>query len=101
LAVALALLALPLAGTKAQATPILAPLATDLVPLGTSVQAPPAILSPLPSLVAPARLVLGPLPSAVFAPTPKRGDRLQHLTSRGFTTSGAIDSPNGRSPPSV
>src|SRR5260370_6268312 len=41
------------------------PLATELVPLGTSLESPPAVRLHLPSLLAPVRLALGPLPSAV------------------------------------
>jgi len=101
LAIALALLALPLAGIEVKHGPILTPLATELVPLGTSLQAPLANPFQPPSLVAPARPVLGPSPSEAFAPNPDGGHHTPNITSIGFTNSGTIDRPNGRSPPLV
>jgi len=56
LVLTLALLAFPLAGTKPERAPILIPLATQLVPLGTSLQSPPSSHLDLPSFLAPARL---------------------------------------------
>jgi hypothetical protein len=100
LALTLALLALPLAGTRIERAPILTPLATELVPLGTSLQSPPTSLFHLPSFAAPARLVLGPLPSAALAANAGSDGQIQNLASPGFPDSGAIDSPHGRSPPS-
>jgi len=100
LVLTLALLAFPLAGTKPERAPILIPLATQLVPLGTSLQSPPSSHLDLPSFLAPARLVLGPLPSAVFGPIAESNGRIHNLTSFGFLDSHAIDIPNGRSPPS-
>jgi len=100
LVLALAVLALPLAGISAEPAPILTPLATQLVPLGTSLQSPPTSLFHLPSFAAPARLVLGPSPSAAFAPNADGEGQVQSIASRGFADSGAIDSPHGRSPPS-
>ena len=100
LVLALALLALPLGGTGTERAPILTPLATELVPLGTSLQSPPTNLLYLPSFAAPARLVLGPLPSTVLAPNPDTDGRVHTITSLGFADSRAIDSPHGRSPPS-
>lgn len=100
LALTLALLALPLASIMPERAPILTPLATELVPLGTSLQLPPTNSFHLPSFGAPARLVLGPSPSSVFALNPDSDGRLQNITSLGFSDSGAIDSPNVRSPPS-
>jgi len=99
LAMTLSLLALPLAGAKPERAPILIPLGTEFVPLGTSLQSHAPTLFQPPSFAVPARLVLGPLPSAVFAPNPARGGRLLIITSPSFADSGAIDSPNGRSPP--
>jgi hypothetical protein len=100
LALTLALLALPLAGIVRERAPILTPLATELVPLGTSLQLPPTNPFHLPSLEAPARLVLGPSPSPDFALNPDSDGRLQNVTSLGFSDSGAIDGPNVRAPPS-
>src|SRR5207237_31460 len=96
----LTVLALPLAGTTQERAPILTPLVIELVPLGTGLQSPPASLSHLPSLVGPARLVLGPLPWAVFVFIPDRDARLQNITGLGFPDSSATDCPHGRSPPS-
>jgi len=100
LVLALALLALPLAGITIERAPILTPLATELVPLGTRVESPPAVHLHLPSFLAPVRLVLGPLPSAVFEPDADRKSRLRNNFRPAFPDSRAIDSPNGRSPPS-
>jgi hypothetical protein len=100
LALALALLALPLAGVRIERAPILTPLATELVPLGTNLQSPPAGHLHLPSFLAPARLVLGPLPSADFGPNADSNGQLRDITSLGFPDSRALDSPHGRSPPS-
>jgi hypothetical protein len=80
--------------------PILTPLATELIPLGTSLQTPPTEPFHLPLFVGPARLVLGLLPSAVLAPNPDGDGRFQAITSPGFRDFVAIDSPHGRSPPS-
>jgi hypothetical protein len=100
LVLALALLALPLAGIAIERAPILTPLAADLVPLGTSLQSPVVSLFHPTSFMAPARLVLGPLPSAVFEPNADSKDRIHSLIRLGFPDSRAIDIPNGRSPPS-
>ena len=89
LALTLALLALPLAGIVPEHAPILTPLATELVPLGTSLQLPPTNPFHLPSLEAPARLVLGPSPSPAIALNPDSDGRLQKVASRGFSDSGA------------
>jgi hypothetical protein len=99
LVLALAVLALPLAGSIERA-PILTPLATELVPLSTSLQSPPSSHLALSSFLAPARFVLGPLPSAVFESDADSKGRIHNLTSFGFPDSRAIDIPNGRSPPS-
>jgi hypothetical protein len=100
LALTVVLLALPLAGIRIERAPILTPLATELVPLGTSLQSPPASLFHLSSFAAPARLVLGPLPSAAFAANADSDGQIQNIASLGFPDSRAIDIPNGRSPPS-
>jgi hypothetical protein len=100
LVLAVAVLALPLAGICIQREPILTPLARDLVPLGTSLQSPPSGHLDLPLLLAPARLVLGPLPLAAFGPNADSKGRIHNLASFVFPDSGSIDVPNGRSPPS-
>jgi hypothetical protein len=100
LALTLAVLALPLGGIRIERAPILTLLVTELVPLGTSLESPPATPPHLPSFLAAARLVLGPLPSAVFGPNSDSKGRIHHLTSFGFPDSRAIDIPTGRSPPS-
>lgn len=94
------MLALPLAGIRFDRAPLLTPLAAELVPLGTSLQSPPSGPLDLPSLLAPARLVLGLLPSADFEPNADCKGQIRNLTSLGFPDSRAIDIPNGRSPPS-
>jgi len=96
----LAVLALPFAGIRMERAPILTPLATELVPLGVSLESPPATHFHLPSLVVAARLILGPLPSAVFAANADSGGQVQNIASPGFPDSDAIDRPHGRSPPS-
>jgi len=95
---ALAVLALPLAGSI-EYEPILTPLATELVPLGTSLQSAPNSHFNLPPFLAPARLVLGPLPFTAFEPNADCKARIR-LTSFDFPDSRSIDVPNGRSPPS-
>jgi hypothetical protein len=97
----LALLALPLAGTRAERGPNLVALATELVPLVTVLQAPTTDPSQLPVLVASTRLALGLLASAAFVPNPDSGDRFQIIAGPDLADSGAIDNPHGRSPPSV
>jgi hypothetical protein len=100
LVLTLAVLALPMAGIAQERAPILTPLATELVPLGTSLQSPPAGRLHPPSFLAPGRLVLGPLRSASFRPNAHSSGRIRGITSPGFPDSHAIDIPNGRSPPS-
>jgi len=97
---AVALLALPLAGISIQRAPILTPLVTTLVPLGTAVQSPPSGHLDLPSLLAPARLVLGRLPPAVFEPNADGDSRIHNLPSFGLPESPSVEVPHGRSPPS-
>jgi len=100
LVLALTLLALPLTGIRVERAPILTPLASELVPLGTSLESPPSTPFDLPAFLAPARLVLGPLPAAIFGPNADSSGRIRKPTNLGFSDSHAIDIPNGRSPPS-
>jgi hypothetical protein len=100
LVLALTVLALPLVGVKIEHAPILTPLATESVPLGTSLESPPITPLDLPSFLAPLRLLLGPLPSAILGTNADSKGRIHNLTSFGFCDSHAIDIPNGRSPPS-
>jgi hypothetical protein len=100
LVLALAVLALPLAGIRFERARVLVPLATELVPLGTSVQLPASNQLDLPSFLVPTRLLLGPLPFAVFGLNAGSNGRIRNLISLGFSDSRAIDIPNGRSPPS-
>jgi len=100
LALALAVLALPFAGIRIKRGPILTPLATELVALGTSLESPLSTDFNPPSLVAPNRIVLGLFLSTVLAHTPDPDDWVQNLASPGFPDSGAFESPHGRSPPS-
>jgi hypothetical protein len=99
LILAAVLLALPLAGTRIERTPVLAPLVTELVPLGTSLRSPPANLYRLCNLLNPVRQVLGTLSPATVAATADHGRRIQHLATVGFAGSLTTDNPNGRSPP--
>jgi len=85
LVLALALLALPLAGITIERAPILTPLATELVPLGTSLQSAPSSPFLPTSFMAPARLVLGPLPQQFSNRTPK--------AKAGFEITLALPSP--------
>jgi hypothetical protein len=100
LVLALAVFAIPLAGISLESAPILTPLATELVPLGTSLQSPPNSHFDFSSFLAPGRPVLGPLSSAVFEPNAGRKSRIHNRASLGFPNSRAIDIPHGRSPPS-
>jgi len=96
---AFALLALPLAGVRIERVPLLTPLVTELTPLGASLQAPPANLFRLSNLVAPAKLVLGLLPSVVCTANAASTGRIQIVSSIDVVDSLTLDSPNGRSPP--
>jgi hypothetical protein len=100
-ALALALFALPLAGIRVDRAPVLAPLTTELVPMGVSLQSPPANLFRLSNLVAPAKLVLGSFATAVSLPRPDPNSEVQNITFVGFADSLTTDNPNGRSPPSL
>jgi hypothetical protein len=91
---------LPLSGTVATSPPILTPLATDLVPLGTSLQSPPTNAFDFPSLVTPSKLILA-LPLVAFASKLVDASRIQTCISFCSFDSLAIDNPNGRSPPSA
>jgi hypothetical protein len=99
LVLTLSVLALPLAGVARERAPILIPLATELVPLGSSLQSPPGGPFDAPSFLAPARPVLGPLPSAFFELNADSNGQIRNLTNLRFPDSRAIDIPNGRSPP--
>src|SRR5271155_5951678 len=96
---ALVVFTLPLAGIGVARAAILTPLATELVPLDTSLQSPPSAQLDLPSLLA-SRLVLGSLPLSVFGQHADNKGRIHNLISFGFPDSRSIDAPNGRSPPS-
>jgi len=98
-ALALALLVLPLAGIRVERAPILAPLATELVPMGASLQSPPANLFRLSNLVVPAKLVVAPPFSAVLAFNADCDGGAHSITIVRFADSLTTDNPNGRSPP--
>jgi hypothetical protein len=102
LILALSLLMLPYrGGVRVHQDPtILTPLTADLVPLGTSLEFPPSSTTNLPSFLAPARLVLGPLPAAVIGPNAEGNNQLRSFFCSGFREWRAPDSSNGRSPPS-
>ena len=96
----LALLAFPLAGIRIERAPILTSLATELVPLGTSLRSPLDSPIHVPSFVVAAKLVLGPLPSAALEANVDGNGRIQSIASPCFPDSDSIGSPLGRSPPS-
>ena len=100
LVLSLSLLALPLAGAKSEREPILIPLATDVVPLGTVLQPAPGDLFHAPLLVAPGKHVLGLMPPRAFVLIPNSDGRPQNLARQDFFDSSSIDSPHGRAPPS-
>jgi hypothetical protein len=99
LVLAVTMFALPLAGIRVAPAPILTPLNTELVPLGTNLQSTPNSPLDRTSFVSPSRLVLRPLPS-VIVPNVDSNGRIRNITNLGFANSHAIDIPNGRSPPS-
>jgi hypothetical protein len=101
LVLALSLLALPLAGIIREQPSILTPLATELVPLGASIQSPSVIPFQLPALLAASRIVLGILIAGVLAVNLSGSKRFGIVTIAGVVNFGAIESPTGRSPPSV
>jgi hypothetical protein len=100
LTLALSLVALPLAGVEIQETPILAPLAMELVPLGSTLQSQPGCVLQHPSAVAPPRLILGNarLLMQIFIPTHRN---MLQARVPGFSDPRAIHTPKGRSPPSA
>lgn len=100
LTLALSLVALPLVGVEIQANPILAPLAIELVPLGSTLQSQPNGTFQHPSAVAPPRLILGHSRwhAQAFIPA-NRG--MLHAIVAGFCDPQIIKSPKGRSPPFV
>jgi hypothetical protein len=100
-ALVLILAALPLAGVTPRQPSILTPLETELVPLGSSIQAPAAVPFELPALLASPRLLLGILTATPLGARLGSGKRFLISTVAGFANFGAVDSPTGRSPPSV
>jgi hypothetical protein len=99
LVLALSICALPLAGVTHQQFSILTPLATELVPLGTSIQAAPVAAFQLPALLAASRIVLGILIAGFLATNLRGSKRFAIITIAGLVNFGAIESPTGRSPP--
>jgi hypothetical protein len=100
LTLTVALLAVPLVGTGNERAPILIPLATELVPLSTSLQSPPVSPFRLPSFATGGKLVLGPLPSPALSLSLDSHVGLR-ITSPSFRDRRASDKPVGRSPPSA
>jgi hypothetical protein len=100
LVLALSILALPLAGLTRQQPSILTPLATELVQLGTSIQAPAVAPFQLHVLLATSRIVFGILIAGYLASNPGR-KRVGIITIAALVSFGALESPTGRSPPSV
>ncbi|HKM99120.1 MAG TPA: hypothetical protein VJX23_01290 [Candidatus Binataceae bacterium] len=99
LVVALAFVALPMAGVEAAPAPILTPLATQLVPLGTGLESPPAVPFEVPAFAAPAKTVLGLLTPAALEPEREIGGRPISFTLARPADSDLADAPHGRSPP--
>ncbi|MGO9452091.1 MAG: hypothetical protein ACLQDV_13780 [Candidatus Binataceae bacterium] len=99
LAVVLAFLALPMAGVDAAPAPILTPLATQLVPLGASLESPPAVPFDVPAFAAPAKVVLGLLIPAALEPQRETGGRAFNFAAACLADSNLVDAPRGRSPP--
>jgi len=100
LAVILALLALPLTGNGTERSPILSAMATHLVPLDASLQSPPDGEFAPPSLATCAKSIslLPPLLAlAAYRPSEPRRQTDEHF----LASSGIIQIPNGRSPPSA
>jgi hypothetical protein len=98
LIVTLAVFSLPLAGRDATQTPILIPLATKLVPLGTSLESPPVVFQ-FPELAGSAKIPFGPLPRVGFEPNIRAG--APNIPVVRLTDLGQIDVPHGRSPPAT
>jgi hypothetical protein len=95
----LAVFSLPLAGKEATQTPILIPLATKLVPLGTSLESPQEIVFQLSELVSPGKVLLGPL--AKFGVEPNAGAGAEGIPVVGWAGLGQFDFPRSRSPPAI
>lgn len=92
--------ALPLAGIKPESAPILTPVGVEPVPFDTGLRLPSSTpFQPL-SLLAPSKLVLGPLPSPALAPDLHSQSRLQ-VGSPGFRDRDLTYRPSARSPPSA
>jgi hypothetical protein len=100
LVLALSVLVLPLGGAGHERAPILKPLATEFVPLGTSLESPPTGIFDLPSFLAAPRPVLALLLSGARGPNADSNGRLYSVTKLVFCGSCPRDNPNGRSPPS-
>jgi hypothetical protein len=95
----LAIFSLPLAGGEATQTPILIPLATKLVPLGTSLESAPVVVFQFPELAGSAKIPFGPLPRVGFEPNIRAG--APNIPIVRLPDLGQIDVPHGRSPPAT
>src|SRR5215472_3406395 len=72
-AVVVSLLALPLAGGESQKIQILTPLATELVPLGATLQSQPHIPLGFPAFATATRVILGILSASCLVPGAPNG----------------------------
>jgi hypothetical protein len=94
----LALLALPIAGSRPEHSRVLTPLATALVPLDASVQSPPCPLPQIPSMLVSGRIVLGSPPSPAILISSNHASGVWIPILR-ISDPDALESPNVRSPP--
>ena len=99
LAITFSLLALPFAGTKGGDTPILSPLAVEVVSLGTTLQQPPTSPFSLPPFALSAKPIVGRLSSPAFTRPAEPDARYQPYKVFRVPDSLGVDVPNGRSPP--
>src|SRR5262249_49496127 len=96
----LVLLAPPLGGVSPKPFLILIPLATDLVPLGTDLQSPPAPGIDAQAFATSGRIVLGPIPSESSTQSPA-GHPAAEDVGVGLPDSDLTDRPTGRAPPAL
>ena len=99
LIVTIAVFSIPLAGREATQTSVLIPLATKLVPFGTSLESPPVVVFQFPELAGPAKIPFGPFPRVGFEPNIRVG--APNLPVVRLADWGQIDVPHGRSPPAT
>jgi len=99
LLIALAVLALPLAGGDKRPSPVLIPLATRLIPLDHAWEGAVAVQAPLPDLVAATKAFLARPAAATVEPVPV-GGRLEKAATVGVK-GGPLDILRVRAPPAI